>query len=86
MNKEDFNKVWSESSRENILNQYYYDYIYMQQLKQALVNIEHYLDSKQFYLLMEEPQISINSTPSKYEMIRSDISSIIDKVIGDENG
>lgn len=27
ISKKDFNKVWKDSTREGILNQYYYDYI-----------------------------------------------------------
>lgn len=27
ISKEDFNKVWKDSTKEGILNQYYYDYI-----------------------------------------------------------
>lgn len=39
MSKEEFNKVWKNTSRENILNQYYYDYTYLQKLKEAINKI-----------------------------------------------
>lgn len=32
MTKEDFYKVWKDSTKEDILNQYYYDYDYMVEL------------------------------------------------------
>ena len=32
MTKKEFYKVWKDSSREDILNQYYYDYDYMIEL------------------------------------------------------
>lgn len=36
MTKEEFNKVWKDTSREGILNQFYYDYKYMQKLKEDI--------------------------------------------------
>lgn len=36
MTKEEFNKVWKDTSREGILNQFYYDYRYMQKLKEDI--------------------------------------------------
>lgn len=36
MSKEKFNKVWKDTSREGILNQFYYDYKYMQKLKEDI--------------------------------------------------
>lgn len=45
MNKDEFYKVWSESPRESILNQYYYDYQYLNKLKQALNEIEKYINN-----------------------------------------
>lgn len=34
--KEQFNQFWKDSKRKNILNQYYYDYMYMQKLKEDI--------------------------------------------------
>lgn len=36
MTKEEFNNIWKETSRENILNQFYYDYMYMKKLKEDI--------------------------------------------------
>lgn len=36
MTKEEFKKVWHNSSKEDILNQYYYDYKEKQRLKEEI--------------------------------------------------
>lgn len=36
MTKQDFYKVWKDSTKEDILNQYYYDYEYLTELKQDI--------------------------------------------------
>lgn len=47
MTKEEFNSIWKDTSREGILNQFYYDYCYMQKLKNILNIIEqHCLDEQ----------------------------------------
>lgn len=44
MTKEEFNKVWKDTSREGILNQFYYDYMYMQKLKEDINKAIKYID------------------------------------------
>ena len=36
MTKEEFNNIWKDTSREGILNQFYYDYMYMKKLKEDI--------------------------------------------------
>lgn len=48
MTKEEFNKVWKDTSREGILNQFYYDYRYMQKLKEDINKAIDYLDNLSF--------------------------------------
>lgn len=46
ISKEDFNKVWKDSTREVILNQYYYDFIELERvftiIKEAREFIKNY--------------------------------------------
>lgn len=44
MNKEEFNNIWKDTSREGILNQFYYDYMYMQKLKEDINKAIEYID------------------------------------------
>lgn len=72
MTKENFNKLWSESSKEDILNQYYYDYTYAQVLKQSLIDIKEYVT--------KDIQECTYRQISKYQ----EILEIIDKGLGGE--
>lgn len=40
MKKENFEWFWKDSSRESILNQYFWDYLKLEEYKQALLKIE----------------------------------------------
>ena len=42
--KEDFNKVWKDSPREDILNQFYYDHIEMEKSKNIINEFEKWLE------------------------------------------
>lgn len=77
MTKQDFQKFWNESSRENILNQYYYDYVYLQGLKQALNEIRK---------CCEDNAIEVNTHEYGNLIVTNteDILQIIDKALGDE--
>ena len=44
MSKEEFNKVWKDTSKKGILNQYYYDYCYMQKLKKDINKATEYIE------------------------------------------
>ena len=46
MTKEDFNKVWKDSSRESILNQYYYDYQDLRKCLKILDKIKEYIEKE----------------------------------------
>lgn len=42
--KEDFNKVWKDSSREDILNQFYYDHMEMERFKNIINELEKLIE------------------------------------------
>ena len=44
MTKEEFNNIWKDTSRENILNQFYYDYMYMKKLKEDINKAIEYIE------------------------------------------
>lgn len=41
--KEDFNKVWKDSSREDILNQFYYEHKDMEKFKNIINELEKWI-------------------------------------------
>jgi len=45
MTKEDFNKVWKDSTKEEILNQYYYDYT---ELNETIDKAIEYLKNREY--------------------------------------
>ena len=47
MKKENFERIWKASSRESILNQYFWDYLTLEEYKQALLNIESIVYNEQ---------------------------------------
>ena len=49
MSKEEFNKVWKDTSRKGILNQFYYDYMYMQKLKKDINKAIEYVKEHRYY-------------------------------------
>ena len=44
ISKEDFNKVWKDSTREAILNQYYYDYMELQKVYSIIKEVREYIN------------------------------------------
>lgn len=44
VSKEDFNKVWSETSKEGILNQFYYEHYELLDLQQRIDKAIEYID------------------------------------------
>lgn len=60
VSKEDFLKVWKDSSREDILNQYYYDYTFTRELcdkvNKAIEYIEKFIPIDNDIILMRERQ------------------------------
>lgn len=44
MTKEEFNKLWKDSTKEEILNQYYYDYKELQRTNNIINELEKELD------------------------------------------
>lgn len=76
MTKEEFNKVWKDTSREGILNQFYYDYRYMQKLKEdinkVLEDIKEYKEMG--YSKYDENEIEIEL-----------IDKILERLDGGEN-
>ena len=53
INKEDFNKVWKDSTREEILNQFYYEHCDLRQMlniiKEVRECINHYAIENEDY-------------------------------------
>lgn len=47
MKKENFERIWKASSRESILNQYFWDYLTLEEYKQALLKIESIVYNEQ---------------------------------------
>lgn len=41
--KEQFNWVWKDTSREGILNQFYYDHLEMEKYKNIINDLENYI-------------------------------------------
>ena len=75
LNKEQFIHVWRGSSREDILNQYYYDYEFTRDLCEEVTKLVDYL------LKMEE------ITTGDYKNAIKDILHYVDglKIMGDKN-
>jgi hypothetical protein len=48
VSKEDFNKVWKDSTREAILNQFYYDYIELRKVYSIIKEAREYINSNEF--------------------------------------
>lgn len=46
ISKEDFNKVWKDSTREAILNQYYYDYIELRKVYSIIKEAREYIQDR----------------------------------------
>lgn len=46
ISKEDFNKIWKDSTKEGILNQYYYDYIELIKVYSIIKEIREMLEHK----------------------------------------
>lgn len=44
ISKEDFNKVWKDSTREAILNQYYYDYMELQKVYSIIKEVREQIN------------------------------------------
>ena len=53
ISKEDFNKVWKDSNREAILNQYYYDYMELQKVYSIIKEVREYIESYNLEYLHE---------------------------------
>lgn len=45
MTKEEFNKLWKDSTKEEILNQYYYDYKELQRTNNIIKEVRELLKS-----------------------------------------
>ena len=43
--KEDFKKVWKDTTKENILNQFYYDHIEMERYKNIINELEYCIEN-----------------------------------------
>ena len=57
MKKENFEWFWKDSSRESILNQYFWDYLRLEEYKQALLKIESIIYNEEITAI--EARISI---------------------------
>jgi chromosome segregation ATPase len=86
MNKEGFYKVWKDSSREDILNQYYYD---RKELQERLNKVQDKLKEKEKYFIqMSEVLLDRidfyedfeNDKSSWIEELRTDREKLQDKI------
>ena len=86
MNKEGFYKVWKDSSREDILNQYYYD---RKELQEGLNKVQDKLKEKEKYFIqMSEVLLDRidfyedfeNDKSSWIEELRTDREKLQDKI------
>ena len=57
MKKENFEWFWKDSPRESILNQYFWDYLRIEEYKQALLKIESIIYNEEITAI--EARISI---------------------------
>lgn len=48
MTKEEFNKLWKDSTKEEILNQYYYDYKELQRTNNIIKEVRELLKNDYF--------------------------------------
>lgn len=55
MSKEEFNKLWKDSTKEQILNQYYYDYEKMVKSHNIIKELEKWL--KDYIKLFDKPDM-----------------------------
>lgn len=65
MTKEEFNKLWKDSTKEEILNQYYYDYKELQQKENIIKEVREIMKSKGYYHLSTDEVDYINSLLDK---------------------
>lgn len=61
MKIEKFEQFWKDSSRESILNQYFWDYLRLEEYKQALLKIES--------IIYNEEQTAIEARISIQEVL-----------------
>ena len=47
MSIEEFEYIWKDTEKEQIIKQYYYDYYYMRQLSDIVFKIERYVKARQ---------------------------------------
>lgn len=55
ISKEEFMKVWKDSSRESILNQFYYDYKTLREVYDIWSEFKKYIDKNK--MVLNNPQI-----------------------------
>lgn len=72
MTKEEFNNIWKDTSREGILNQFYYDYMYMKKLKEDINKAIEIIES-------------YNLGKYDYSIPPGGISDLLETLIGGEN-
>lgn len=51
ISKEQFNEVWKDSSRESILNQFYYEHIELRKMLEKIKTLYKYTPEKGFRLV-----------------------------------
>ena len=61
MSKEEFERLWKDSTKEEILTQFYYDYMSLVKLNEKQEKIIKTLRTKHFHLEDETPVIKIDS-------------------------
>lgn len=80
MKKEEFYKVWKDSSREDILNQYYYDYDYMVELIDRKNKAIEYIENKTDKVKYKE----IGITEKRLYLIHNQVDNLLDILKGSD--
>ncbi len=81
MTKEEFNKLWKDSTREEILNQYYYDYKELQRRDNIINELENWLCEEQAIYrdyLIRTPRIA--SDYGERHLTLSNLTKVLDKL------
>ena len=70
--KEEFNKVWKDSTRESILNQFYYEHEDLQKYIKVLDKIKEYVNNTHYY----------SDTINEEYLLKSEILELLEEIDG----
>jgi len=94
ISKEDFNKVWKNSTRKAILNQYYYDDIELRKVYSIIKEVREYITSYESIETIQQCEHSENNKgldrdtmiemTNRYLKVHDKLLEILDKVGSDK--